>query len=719
MKRAEGSEGMLGVVTSIFGEEAIRLGAVVPGSVPASAHILSMFAGYGWTIVPFEIRRQQGQIGSWLMQAGVRVFIVVPTVLRQVTGSLEPGQVIPCVQFVGIFGETTTWEDVGQLRAHLEPGAIIFNVYAQSEAGDIALMAVGPDTVIGTGRLPVGKPIEGREVVIVGDDGEPVPDGEEGEIVVRSRSAAAGYWDEGPAESQVFFPQPDGATVVHTRDRGRIGPGGLLEHLGRIDHMVKIAGNRVDLGEIEAALRSYHWVSDAAATVYTSANGELRLRAFVVMEESRIANPRSLRGWLVQRLPRPAVPDIVEVLDELPMLPNGKVDRSALPAQRPRLRTAGDEADGGGQGAVNGSAGTRGATLLANNGVPIGGAPNAGPMVDIALPELEATLVGVWGDVLGLDDLGPEDDFFGSGGDSLRAVSLVAAVSEELGLEVPLWLLLEHTTPRSMALALRSPQVLSPVVTIKGDGRGLPLFVVHDTYGSLFGARHYLDAVNLDQPILGIRAAAWEKTAPVEPSLEALASHYADDICHARPRGAFCLYGQDTAAMIAFELGRQLLERGRTVALLVVGSEITPPKPLQVIVQNRLNALKQLPAERLPSEALNLASHAAHGAATRVRRWARSRQSRQALSARGAELVEIPLEDRADRARSYYRDLVRAYRPPGKYHGSVLVVTAPWMDKDATVRWSHWVDGPLRISDPAAFLHDLDGPARVVENLAP
>lgn len=714
-------EQILSSVSGMFGEGPVRIGIVVAGSVPAGLGMLAVWASCGWTIVPFEMRGQQGQIGPWLVRARVDYVIAVPTVLRQVINSLGPDQVVPGLKFVMVYGETMTWEDVAQLRAHLEPGAIIVNSYAQTEGGGMTMMAVGPDTPIGTGRMPVGKPLDGCELTIVGEDGEPVPDGEEGEIVVRSRATAAGYLDEDPAKSGVFSPQPDGSMLVRTGDRGRIGADGVVEHLGRIDHMVKIAGNRVDLGEIEVALRTHPLVKDAAATVYTSDNGDLRLRAFVTVHASLMASPKVFRGWLVQRLPRPAVPDIVEVLDELPMLPNGKVDRKALPTQRPRLHSPREAADRDRGGVADSPDGARGPALPADDGSPIDQPPSIVPVVDLPLPELEAILVHAWRNVLGLEDLAPEDDFFGSGGDSLRAVSLMAEISDELGQEVPLPLLLEHPTPRSMALALGTPQAKGPFVTMKGDGQGLPLFVVHDAYGNLFRPSQFLEALDLDQPTFGITAAAWEKNAPVERSLEALASRYAEDICQARPRGAFCLLGQGTGALIAFELGRQLLARNRTVALLVIASNKTPPaKPLQGAVQDKLHALKQLPAERLPSEIMHAASFAAHGAAVRARRWVRGRQSRQALLARGAELVEVPLEQRSDRAYDYYRDLVRSYRPPGKYHGPVLLVTNLLTDKDSTALWAHWVDGPLRVSDSDDLVRELaGGPARVVEGLAP
>ena len=171
--------------------------------------------------------------------------------------------------------------------------------------------------------------------------------------------------------------------VVRTGDAGRIRADGVLEHLGRLDHVVKIAGNRVDFAEIDAALLTLPHVTDAVATTYVDDAGELRLRAFVVVAGFTLGNPRVLRGQLATHLARPLLPDVIEVLDELPRLPNGKVDRRGLPTTAPR----------------------RIPSWQGTSRPPTG--------------EFEQVLASLWTDVLGIDDIGVEDDFFDMGGDSL------------------------------------------------------------------------------------------------------------------------------------------------------------------------------------------------------------------------------------------------------------------------------------------------------------
>jgi acyl-coenzyme A synthetase/AMP-(fatty) acid ligase len=309
----------------------VRLGRLAAGSVAASVPWAQIGAYYGWTTVAYETRRQQVSVGTWLRDARVGVFNAVPTVLRQLFPSLDPGEVIPGVKFFHLFGETTTWDDVRQLRCHFDEDVTILNTYGQGECGTIAISAIGPEWAVEAGRFPVGCPLPGRKVTIVDENGVEVPDGESGEIIFQSMSAPLGYWNEDVAQSKVFFPQPDGSMIVHTGDRARFRPDGMLEHLGRLDHLVKVGGNRVDLAEIEANLADRADVADAVATTLTNDRGEQRIRAFVVPGPSCSIDTLELRNWLAQRLPRFALPDAIEAIGELPRLANGKVDRRALP----------------------------------------------------------------------------------------------------------------------------------------------------------------------------------------------------------------------------------------------------------------------------------------------------------------------------------------------------------------------------------------------------
>lgn len=722
-------EGILPMIASIFGDEVVRVGVVVAGSVAAMLPMVDLFAACGWTLVPFEIRHHPGSPAAWVRRAGVKVFAAVPTILRQVVAQLGADEIVPGLQYVGIFGESMMWEDIGKLRPHLPAGHVVFNVYAQSEAGDISLMAIGEDTPLGKGRVPIGSPLPGREVWIEDPDGNRLPTGEVGQLVVRSAPSALGYLGEDPARSRVFFPQPDGTMVVKTGDLGRLREDGTLEHLGRMDDMVKISGNRVDLGEIESLLRTYPWVTDVSATTYINNQGDLRIRAYVQLQPSRIANPRVMRGWLVQRLPRYAVPDVIEQVEELSRLPNGKVDRKSLANAKLKVQTTPPAPSA----IFSGETTRLGHEAITEQAQPLVPGANAGsegdayvprassplPVLGLSLEELEGQLLTLWKDILALEDLGVDDNFFESGGDSLLAVELVAAMSAQLQAEVPIAALIDHATVRSLAMALAGGSTEQPVVVINEKGPGIPIFVLHDGFGSLFGARRYLDAIELDQPVFGLSAPAWDKSAPVDQTLGSLAARHVATICETFPRGSVGILGWATGCLIAFEVARQLQEQGRSVGLLMLGSDTNPPEPARAVFQRAWQATRTAPLREFPSVAIQVAVQGARYS----QKFARYRKlvttSRANLAARG-ETMEIPQAKRPELAFEYHRDLILSYRPPGRFHGPTVVIRAPWVELSSVERWRHWLDGPLRFADPDTLLQELkQSPVRTAEHLAP
>ena len=277
----------------------LRIGLVFAGSTSANTGVMHVFAASGWTSVCYQVRHETRSLGAWLREAGLGALYVVPTVLRQMLSSLGPGERVPGILFVGTIGESATWEDVAAVRAHFDESTMFINVYAQTEAGSIAFMVIGADTPTGTGLLPVGQPRGDIEVTLIDEDGQPVAPGERGEITVRSTSTSLGYWGESLASSTVFFPHEDGSMTVRTGDIGRFRPDGVLEHLGRKDDMVKVAGgNRVDLKEVEGALLRLDGVADAAAAAVKTPRGKRGSGRSSSRRRTARRSPARLRGDL-------------------------------------------------------------------------------------------------------------------------------------------------------------------------------------------------------------------------------------------------------------------------------------------------------------------------------------------------------------------------------------------------------------------------------------
>ncbi|TXS47721.1 non-ribosomal peptide synthetase, partial [Streptomyces sp. t39] len=286
--------------------------------------------------------------------------------------------------------------DTARTFRGLLPDCALANLYGPTEAAvDVSSWECEglPDTV------PIGRPIDNVRLYVLDGALRPVPPGAPGEIHIGGTGVALGYHRRPGLTAARFVPDPygpPGARLYRTGDLGRRRPDGALEHLGRMDQQVKLRGVRIEPGEIEEALRALPDVAEAAVVVREDTPGDRRLAAYVVPAgegDDGDLDPQAVRAELRRRLPEWMVPVSFTALPALPLTPNGKLDRRALPV--PRLRR------------------------------------DAGAAVAPATPA-ELVLAGVWAEVLGLESVGAEEDFFDLGGHSLLATQVVALARKPL-----------------------------------------------------------------------------------------------------------------------------------------------------------------------------------------------------------------------------------------------------------------------------------------------
>ncbi|HVF42738.1 MAG TPA: amino acid adenylation domain-containing protein [Pyrinomonadaceae bacterium] len=272
--------------------------------------------------------------------------------------------------------------------------------------------------------VPYGKPIQNAQYHVLDAHLQPCPVDVPGDLYIGGVCLAVGYTDPELTASK-FIPNPfaraPGARLYMTGDRSRYRAGGDLEFLGRADNQVKVRGYRIELGEIEAALGEYAEVSDAAAVVRDD-GGERRLVGYVVARPGRTPTAGDLRAHLKQRLPEYMVPSAFVILDALPVTPNGKVDRRALPA-------------------------------------PSHERPSIGEAFTAPRTPIEKKVASVWSNVLRVERVGVDDNFFALGGHSLLATQAVAQLSEAFGDELPLRLFFESPTVAGLAAAITDRQI--------------------------------------------------------------------------------------------------------------------------------------------------------------------------------------------------------------------------------------------------------------------
>ena len=260
------------------------------------------------------------------------------------------------------------------------------------------------------------------EVELVSESGTPVPVGEVGEISLRSRYLALGYWRNQELSDRKFVPDPNhvGERTYRTGDLGRFQLGGCLEYLGRGDFQLKIRGQRVETAAVEQALREAGPAEAAVVATSLATDGEPMLVAYLTPRTTPPRDPARLRAELRQRFPEFMIPTAIIELDVLPLNANGKVDRRALPA----LATA----------------------------------PRAEPPAPPAAPprdDCERRLVALWEAVLGRGPIGVDESFFEIGGDSLRAVQLAQRIGQDFECEFTPAMLMRAQTVEVCARYLR------------------------------------------------------------------------------------------------------------------------------------------------------------------------------------------------------------------------------------------------------------------------
>jgi len=334
-------------------------------------------------------------LATLIRTAGITTVHFVPSMLL---AFLEHSAAVTCtgLRRVVCSGEALSAVLVQRAREIL-PQAVLHNLYGPTEAAiDVTYWQSPPADVPTPNRIPIGRPVANTTCFVLDRWGAPTPIGVAGELHIGGVQVARGYLNRAALTAERFIPDPFGAPgsrLYSTGDLAQWRTDGMLEYLGRNDHQVKVRGFRIELGEIEAALLGHPAVCEAAAIALTDKAGDPRLVAYYVLVPTASAtrdgepSAAALQGYLGERLPSYMVPAAYVHLGTMPLTPNGKLDRKALPAPE------------------DGAFASRGYEA------PVGAA--------------EEAVAAIWGELLGVKRVGRHDDFFALGGHSLLAVRLV------------------------------------------------------------------------------------------------------------------------------------------------------------------------------------------------------------------------------------------------------------------------------------------------------
>ncbi|MFD0266205.1 amino acid adenylation domain-containing protein [Streptomyces sp. NPDC127106] len=322
----------------------------------------------------------------------------------------------------------------------LLPGTELHNLYGPTEAS-VDVTAWRCDARDSDRSVPIGEPVWNTRLHVLDPWLRPAPVGVAGELYLAGVQLARGYWGRAALTAERFVADPfdpAGGRMYRTGDVVRRRPDGVLEYLGRIDDQVKVRGFRIELGEVEAALAAVPGVAQAAAVAREDRPGDVRLVGYVVPEPHAQPRPAELRRALADRLPGYMVPNVFVTVPALPLSPNGKLDRKALPAP-----ASGRSGGGGG--------GRRAATPR------------------------EEVLCRLFAEVLDVSEVGVDDGFFDLGGHSLLATRLASRIRTELGADIDVRTVFENSTPARLALRLAATGAARPALVRRERTDDAPL----------------------------------------------------------------------------------------------------------------------------------------------------------------------------------------------------------------------------------------------------
>ncbi|MFB2877606.1 non-ribosomal peptide synthetase [Floridanema aerugineum] len=479
---------------------------------------------------------------------------LVPSSLRKVIFS---GGLLPCLLY----------QEVRQL---LGTEVNIFNVYGQTETIGTSVFPIPATFDKRDGYVPVGHPLAHVQVLVLDEELQPVAADQKGELCIISPGLARGYFNlaELTAKRFIDYSLPDRTLVrlYRSGDVARFLSDGMIELLGRTDYQVKIREMRVELEEIEAVLEQHPLVRQAVVTAIDDANDGKRLVAYIVTNQSdsqQVELNHVLREFLKTKLPEYMLPSVILKLEKLPLTPNGKIDRKALPTN----------------------------LELVQQDLAVGYLP---PRNDV-----ERELAEIWQKVLGVPQVGIQDDFFELGGNSFTAVSIFGQIESKFGKQLPLGSLFERSTIESLAEVIQETtsqletnnnpgSSTKQIVKIQeGDPGKTPLFLVHALGMSVLYYRDFARYLGSDRPVYAIQPLEVEDQSTVD-NLEALASLYIKEIQTIQPQGPYLLGGHSFGGKVAFEIAQQLQQQGQDIAFLALFDTYGPNAMIRLPLHKRI-----------------------------------------------------------------------------------------------------------------------------------
>lgn len=490
---------------------------------------------------------------------------------RQVLAASGDGPIPKTLRAVIIGGEAVSNSDFETWKQHPSSVCRLFNTYGPTEATVVATVFEMTTDFVLENTVPIGRPLPGYSVYITDKHRKPLPAYLPGELLIAGPAVADGYLNRDEIQNKVFIhvELPSGMERCYcTGDLAFSDETGEIHYIGRADGQLKIRGFRVEPGEIENQIMQLGGISQAVVLGKANERGEKHLVAYIVPQSDQKDRLTTLKPECYQILPNYMVPDHFIEVSEIPMTPNGKIDKRfllSLTAPSKKKDTTAKTSE--------------------------------------SLTPLQESLTKLWRELLEDETLTVDDDFFENGGHSLRAVRLMATLKKDLGVHLPLSALISCPTPRSMAEIIESKNtnnLWKCLVPIRPKGSKMPLYLIHGAGLNVLLYQSLGNHLDPDRPIYAMQAKGLDGQSELSTTIEEMASDYIDEIRKNQPQGPYAIFGFSLGGFIAYEMGRQLLTQGQEVAFLGVIDTVTTfaseNHPPLTRLKHRLQALVGKPA---------------------------------------------------------------------------------------------------------------------------
>ncbi|WP_158070511.1 MULTISPECIES: non-ribosomal peptide synthetase [Streptomyces] len=559
-------------------------------------------------------------------EADINDLVLAPSVLEVMSPDDLPSGVT-----ITIVGEASSPDVVRRWS----PVCRLINGYGPTEATISTAMSL-PLSPADAEAPPIGTPLRNVRVRALDERLELVPVGAVGELYVAGAGVTQGYRgrDELTAERFVRDPYgPEGSRMYRTGDLVRWTAGGELVFVGRNDDQVSLRGHRIELGEVEAAIRGVEGVARAAATVLEDATGDRSLIGYAVPETGRRLDPAAVRSAIGERLPGYLTPSRLVLLDELPLTASGKLDRNALPEP----------------------------------------AAVAADQDQVPRTAVEEILAGLFARILKVPQVDVDDNFFDLGGHSLSATRLLGRIRSTLGRELSVGELFASPTVAGLARQLGEGAVRNRddvLVPLRSTGKKTPLFCVHPDDGQSWVYLRLAGHLPADVPLYGLQPRSLTEADGLPGTLDELAAAYLEAVRTVQPAGPYRLLGWSFGAQAAHAMAVRLRKQGEEVEVLA----LLDGQPAQ--------AAADVPEDGITEQEALRAVLARYGCPVpdtsgEPLTAARTAEALRAFSADPADLAELD-ESRVEALARTFRHtsaLLGAHRPE-PFDGDAMVFTA-------------------------------------------